>query len=139
MRILLIDDNSTIGKLVETLIKKHEYLDKTDEIIFKKSANFEDEELKLLLNQCDLIICDFDLGSESINGIEFFNLIEGKTVNKPKFLLTGNDTDILQAVIEMKEEIVYIFKNTLSAKDDGGIHKIGAAIKELKQTLINKE
>lgn len=133
MKILLIDDNSTISMTVKALLQKFEYINEEDEIINYSSTLIEDDELKSILLSCELIICDFDLGNDYPNGIEFFNNIEQDSHDIKKVLLTANNSFILKSIMEMKTNIDYIIKEELnSSNQEEGIHKLGNIIKSIK-------
>lgn len=133
MKILLIDDNSTISLTVKALLQKFKYINEDDEIINYSSTLIDDNELKSILKCFKIIICDFDLGCEFPNGIEFFNKIEQDSQNIKKVLLTSNNSFILKSIMEMKNNIDYIIKEELnSSNNEIGIHKLGNIIKNIK-------
>ncbi len=133
MKILLIDDNSTISMTVKALLQKFKYINEDDEIINYSSTLIDDNELKSILKCFKIIICDFDLGCEFPNGIEFFNKIEQDSQNIKKVLLTSNNSFILKSIMEMKNNIDYIIKEELnSSNNEIGIHKLGNIIKNIK-------
>lgn len=133
MKILLIDDNSTISMTVKALLQKFKYINEDDEIINYSSTLIDDNELKSILKCFKIIICDFDLGCGFPNGIEFFNKIEQDSQNIKKVLLTSNNSFILKSIMEMKNNIDYIIKEELnSSNNEIGIHKLGNIIKNIK-------
>lgn len=135
MKILLIDDNSTISMIVKALLQKYAYIKEEDEIINYCSTLIEKDELKSILLSCEIIICDFDLGGDNPNGIEFFNSIEQDSQDIKKVLLTANNSFILKSIMEMKTNIDYIIKEELNSSSwDEGIHKLGNIIKSIKNT-----
>ncbi len=138
MKVLIIDDNSTIYLTVKALLKKMKYINDEDIVDNRTSTNFTEEEYKHVIPKYELIICDFDLGNDCINGIEFFNILYDYGINSPKkVLLTANDSFILQSLMDMNTEITYIVKEELSSKEDVLVN-LGDIINNIKTMSVDK-
>lgn len=109
MNILFIDDNSTIQKVNILMLRKFQYLKDEDKIFFRKSTKLLESDLNELLKICQVIICDYHLGINEPNGLEFFENIKDRFFGL-KILLTSNDTDVLKNIMASREDIKYIIK-----------------------------
>lgn len=110
MKIAVIDDNNTVLKVNQIMLKKEGYLIENDFIkSYLSIEDFNQDNDKL---DFDIIVCDYDLGKSSINGLDFFKQLRQKNFEGMYILLTGDDSIVLKAKISLSKDIHYIIKNT---------------------------
>lgn len=126
MNILFIDDNSTVQKVNIMMLRKLNYINTEDTIVFKNTTNFELNEMETYF---DVIVCDYDLGLNSPNGLEFFEKIEFSGL---KILLTSNDSELLKKIMELKKDIKYVIKQKSFTKQISTTKDLGNYINEFK-------
>ena len=72
MRFALIDDSSTVIKIAEIMLKKQNFIKEYDEIkLFTDISLFSGNNAMDFACIYDMIICDYNLGENSMNGLEF--------------------------------------------------------------------
>lgn len=78
MRILVLDDDATIARVIGTIVKSlgHEVLTETDPVI-----------AAILADNFDLVISDYAM--PRMNGVEFFDIVAMRTPWTKRVLLTA--------------------------------------------------
>lgn len=113
MNIALIDDNKTVLTVNELMLKKEKYI--TEEDLIDKFTDInsfrQDRTLIEVTNKYNMIICDYDLGKESINGLEFLKSIKATGYIGSCVLLTGDDSITMKTKMLLQSNINYIIKN----------------------------
>lgn len=133
MKIAIIDDNSTVLKVNQVILKKENFLTNIDEIkTYTTIDNFFEETKNI--NLFDLIVCDYDLGRNSKNGLEFLKELQEKGFENTTVLLTGNDSEELKEIMELNKNIYYVIKNT-NKDNTGTIYQLGNIIKETRENV----
>lgn len=111
MKLALIDDNNTVLKVNQLMLKKEGFIN--DEDIFSTYldiSTFTNQNKQL--NELSIIMCDYDLGKHSINGLEFLKQLKSNGYKGVCVLLTGDDTMSLRAKMSFNSNIHYVIKNT---------------------------
>lgn len=126
MNILFIDDNSTVQKVNIMILRKLNYITTEDTIVFKNTTNFEFPDME---TSFDVIICDYDLGLNHPNGLEFFEKIEFSGL---KILLTSNDSELLKKIMELQKDIKYVIKQKSFTNQISTTTDLGNYINEFK-------
>lgn len=135
MKILIIDDNSTISLTVKVLLERFSFINNDDTFVCKDYAPTNKNEIFEITNNVDLIICDFDLGMDNINGLQFFNLLEDFNIKHCKcVLLTADNSFILKSLMELNNDITYIIKENLTGNNNEGIFQLGSIISEIRNS-----
>lgn len=136
MNLLFIDDNSTVQKVNVIMLRKLGYLKEEDKIFFKNTTLINKYELDELLSICSVIICDYNLGANNLNGLEFFETIKEKFIGL-KILLTSNDSEILKETVSGIEDIYYITKTKTFLKQQETTKQLGECILSYKNNFKN--
>lgn len=132
MEIIIIDDNSTILKLLELMLKKEGFITLEDNL--KTYLSIDSIPNLTLINTVDVIICDYDLGKTSINGLDFFKNILKDEFKNECVLLTGDDTFELRKKLTEIPSIHYVIKSANNDKSStvNQLGKIMNTIREFK-------
>lgn len=130
MKILFIDDNTTIHKVYYEMLKKFNYISDDDEFIVKDSINDLIKEEASFFDDYKIIICDLDLGNDQKSGLYFLNSI-GKDYKGVKVLFTGNSTESLEKMMNINNDKILISK-------PGGARNIQTVVNELGRIIIEQ-
>jgi len=130
MKILFIDDNTTIHKVYYEMLKKFNYINDDDEFIVKDSVNDLIKEETSFFDDYKIIICDLDLGTDQKSGLYFLNSI-GKDYKGVKVLFTGNSTESLEKMMNINNDKILISK-------PGGARNIQTVVNELGRIIIEQ-
>ena len=130
MKILFIDDNTTIHKVYYEMLKKFNYISDDDEFIVKDSVNDLIKEETSFFDDYKIIICDLDLGTDQKSGLYFLNSI-GKDYKGVKVLFTGNSTESLEKMMNINNDKILISK-------PGGARNIQTVVNELGRIIIEQ-
>ncbi len=132
MRIALIDDNKTILKINEVMLRKENHINENDKIeVFEEIKDLSNDTINYFINEFDLIVCDQDLGVGKVNGLDFLKKVIEIESNKHCVLLTGNDSLLMKAKTAMSKNINYLIKN--NDKNGGTIFKLGEIISKVRK------
>ncbi len=132
MKIALIDDNKTILKINEVMLRKENHINENDKIeVFEEIKDLSNDTINYFINEFDLIVCDQDLGVGKVNGLDFLKKIIEVEPNKHCVLLTGNDSLLMKAKTAISKNISYIVKN--NDKNGGTIFKLGEIISKVRK------
>ena len=131
MKIALIDDNKTILKINEVMLKKEGYIVNDDISKFSEIKDLSQDTINYFINEFDLIVCDQDLGVGKVNGLDFLKKIIEIEPNKYCVLLTGNDSLLMKAKTAISKNINYLIKN--NDKNGGTIFKLGEIISKVRK------
>ena len=132
MRIALIDDNKTILKINEVMLRKENHINENDKIeVFEEIKDLSNDTISYFINEFDLIVCDHDLGVGKVNGLDFLKKVIEVEPNKHCVLLTGNDSLLMKAKTAISKNISYIVKN--NDKNGGTIFKLGEIISKIRK------
>ena len=132
MKIALIDDNKTILKINEVMLRKENHINENDKIeVFEEIKDLSQDTINYFVNEFDLIVCDQDLGVGKVNGLDFLKKIIEVEPNKHCVLLTGNDSLLMKAKTAISKNISYIVKN--NDKNGGTIFKLGEIISKIRK------
>lgn len=130
MKILFIDDNTTIHKVYYEMLKKFNYINDDDEFDSVYSANDLIEKDISFFNEYKVIISDLDLGNDQKSGLYFLNSI-GKDYKGVKVLFTGNSTESLEKMMNINNDKILISK-------PGGARNIQTVVNELGRIIIEQ-
>jgi DNA-binding NtrC family response regulator len=130
MKILFIDDNTTIHKVYYEMLKKFNYINDDDEFDSVYSVNDLIEKDISFFNEYKVIISDLDLGSDQKSGLYFLNSI-GKDYKGVKVLFTGNSTESLEKMMNINNDKILISK-------PGGARNIQTVVNELGRIIIEQ-
>lgn len=132
MRFALIDDNSTVIKIAEVMLKKENFIKEHDEIeLFTDISLFSGNNAMDFACTYDMIICDFNLGENSMNGLEFLKGIKNLGFTGHCILLTGDDSIKMKTKMLLQSNIHYIVKNNEKNKQ-GHIYQLGHLIEHYR-------
>lgn len=132
MKIALIDDNKTILKINEVMLRKENHINENDKIeVFEEIKDLSNDTINYFINEFDIIICDQDLGVGKVNGLDFLKKIIEVEPNKHCVLLTGNDSLLMKAKTAISKNITYVVKN--NDKNGGTIFKLGEIISKIRK------
>ena len=132
MKIALIDDNKTILKINEVMLRKENHINENDKIeVFEEIKDLSNDTISYFINEFDLIVCDHDLGVGKVNGLDFLKKVIEVEPNKHCVLLTGNDSLLMKAKTAISKNISYIVKN--NDKNGGTIFKLGEIISKIRK------
>lgn len=132
MKIALIDDNKTILKINEVMLRKENHINENDKIeVFEEIKDLSNDTINYFINEFDLIVCDQDLGVGKVNGLDFLKKIIEVEPNKHCVLLTGNDSLLMKAKTAISKNITYVVKN--NDKNGGTIFKLGEIISKIRK------
>ena len=132
MRIALIDDNKTILKINEVMLRKENHINENDKIeVFEEIKDLSNDTINYFIKEFDLIVCDQDLGVGKVNGLDFLKKIIDVEPNKYCVLLTGNDSFLMKAKTAISKNINYLIKN--NDKNGGTIFKLGEIISKIRK------
>lgn len=132
MKIALIDDNKTILKINEVMLKKENHINENDKIeVFEEIKDLSQDTINYFVNEFDLIVCDQDLGVGKVNGLDFLKKVIEVEPNKYCVLLTGNDSLLMKAKTAISKNINYLIKN--NDKNGGTIFKLGEIISKVRK------
>ena len=132
MKIALIDDNKTILKINEVMLRKENHINENDKIeVFEEIKDLSNDTINYFINEFDLIVCDQDLGVGKVNGLDFLKKVIEIESNKHCVLLTGNDSLLMKAKTAISKNISYIVKN--NDKNGGTIFKLGEIISKIRK------
>jgi len=137
IRIVLIDDNSTVLLITETLLKAHGFIEIGDEIITHQNVDFTDDEMFKIMNTTDIIICDNDLGEGHLQGFDFLTRLLYYNYRGTMILMTGDESYKMRAKMETQKNIHYVIKNNENG-ENSTINQIGKMIKYYKENGIVK-
>lgn len=133
MKIALIDDNRTVAKTTEIMLKKEKYIGEDDLFdVFLEISSLSDSDYLEFANKYDLIICDYNLGANSPNGLDFLRTINEINHNANLLLLTGDDSIVMRTKMALISNIKYIVKS--NDKENGTIAQLGNIINTIKKT-----
>ena len=142
MELILIDDNSTVLRFIELMLNKEQLIaesDKLNTFISIKSFmnNYKKNEISIqeYLKNIDLIICDYDLGKESINGLEFLNNLINLNYKGECVLLTGDDTYELRNQLKLCPTVHYVIKNSSNDKNTSTVSQIRNIINLIREKI----
>lgn len=96
MRILVLDDDATIARVIGTIVKSlghHEVLTETDPVI-----------AAILADNFDLVISDYAM--PRMNGVEFFDIVAMRTPWTKRVLLTALP-DVQEVVDALAKGVVH--------------------------------
>ena len=130
MKILFIDDNTTIHKVYYEMLKKFNYINDDDEFIVKDSVNDLIKEETSFFDDYKIIICDLDLGTDQKSGLFFLNYL-GKNFKGVKILFTGNSTEALGNIMNINTDKILITKAGPNRPIQSVVNELGKII--LKQ------
>lgn len=130
MKILFIDDNTTIHKVYYEMLKKFNYISDDDEFDSVYSVNDLLEKDTAFFNEYKVIISDLDLGNDQKSGLYFLNSI-GKDYKGVKVLFTGNSTESLEKMMNINNDKILISK-------PGGARNIQTVVNELGRIIIEQ-
>lgn len=130
MKILFIDDNTTIHKVYYEMLKKFNYINDDDEFDSVYSVNDLLEKDTAFFNEYKVIISDLDLGNDQKSGLYFLNSI-GKDYKGVKVLFTGNSTESLEKMMNINNDKILISK-------PGGARNIQTVVNELGRIIIEQ-
>lgn len=130
MKILFIDDNTTIHKVYYEMLKKFNYINDNDEFDSVYSVNDLLEKDTAFFNEYKVIISDLDLGNDQKSGLYFLNSI-GKDYKGVKVLFTGNSTESLEKMMNINNDKILISK-------PGGARNIQTVVNELGRIIIEQ-
>jgi len=132
LNITLIDDDTTILLVTEALLKNENYINDNDTINSLTSiSNLDDYEILNLVKNTDIVICDHDLGSNSIEGLDFLKKLKSFQFKGLLVLLTGDESYNMRARIDSEDNIHYVIKNIESSKN-GTINQLGNLISNFR-------
>lgn len=132
MKIALIDDNKTILKINEVMLRKEKHINSEDKVeVFEEIKDLSQDTINYFVNEFDLIVCDQDLGVGKISGLDFLKKIIEIEPNKYCVLLTGNDSLLMKAKTAISKNITYVVKN--NDKNGGTIFKLGEIISKIRK------
>lgn len=133
MKIAIIDDNSTVLKINQIMLKKEGFILEDDIIeLYLTFSSFFNENSKKL-NEYDVVVCDYDLGLESKNGLDILKELKLIGLKGAAVLLTSDNTMMLKAKVSLAQNINYISKD----KNDA-IAKLGNIINLNRHISINE-
>lgn len=139
MELIFIDDNSTVLKFIELMLKKEAILTESDKLntyvsvqSFMNSEKSNEIEIQKKLTNIDVVICDYDLGKASIDGLEFLNNIIDCNYKGTCILLTGDDTYELRKQLELSPSIYYVVKNSNNDKTTSTISQLGKILNTIR-------
>lgn len=127
MRILFIDDNFVVLKVYSQMLIAQGYIHDDDKINYMNSPNLLDINDFEKLNSFDVIICDFDLGDNNPNGLQFFTDIDDK-FKGIKILLSADNSKELKIVSKSLKNINFINKASPTKNMKLVIHELGNLI-----------
>ena len=132
MKIALIDDNKTILKINEVMLRKENHINENDKIeVFEEIKDLSNDTINYFIKEFDLIVCDQDLGVGKVNGLDFLKKVIEVEPNKYCVLLTGNDSFLMKAKTAISKNINYLIKN--NDKNGGTIFKLGEIISKVRK------
>jgi len=131
IRIAIIDDNSTVLLITETLLKSNGFVKNTDEIITYLNVDFPDEEMLMIINNTDIVICDNDLGEGHLQGFDFLKRLSYFNYRGLMILMTGDESYNMRAKLEGQKNIHYVIKNNENG-ESSTISQIGRLITQYK-------
>ncbi|MFA6395664.1 MAG: hypothetical protein WCW84_06820 [Sulfurimonas sp.] len=127
MKIALIDDQQSILNIYRTMLVKSGALADSELMTFSGIASYLDvytlplntlsektihERIASSVCPFDAVICDYNLGKDSINGYSFlFHLQEAGYVGL-SILLTGDNSDEMKVRMEHAPTLYYVFKGS---------------------------
>lgn len=130
MEIIIIDDNSTILKLLELMLKKEGFITLEDNL--NTYLSIDSIPNLTSINTIDVIICDYDLGKTSINGLDFFKKIIVNGFINECVLLTGDDTFELRKKLTEIPSIHYVIKSANNDKSST-VNQLGKIINTIRE------
>lgn len=137
MKISIIDDNYVVLNVISIMLKKESIIEDNDILEKYISISSFEEKHKNDLSSIDILSCDYDLGANSINGLEFLNSLIKNGFNGVCILLTGDDTHYLRKEVAKSPFIHYVIKNATNDKEKSTINQISKIIK-LKRRELNE-
>ena len=133
IKIALIDDNKTVLMVNEVMLKKERIVTENDLISkYTEISNFSDFDYIDFANKFDFVVCDYNLGKDSINGLEFLKKVLSINNKLVCILLTGEDSFFTKTKVALQGNIHYVVKNNNNNKENGAIFQIGKIINDNK-------
>lgn len=133
MNIVLIDDNSTIGNVIEMVLKKSGSIMPWDSIDkFTRAEEFESAFNKKGIDTYGVVICDHDLGPDQPKGYDIMMGLKNGGYNGTLILLTGDDSSSMALRMEETAGIKYVVKN-FSCKDNNAYDRLSTLIAEARE------
>lgn len=112
MRLAFIDDNKTVLMVNEIMLKKEKIIKNEDTVVKHSQINeFSEADYIDFANDFDFVACDFNLGKDSINGLEFLKKIKNTNSEITCVLLTGDDSLAMKTKMMLHANINYVIKN----------------------------
>lgn len=128
MKIALIDDNKTVLMVNEVMLKKEGFTSSNDDVSkFTNIEEFYTDKKKEFTDNFEIIVCDYNLGENSMNGLEFFKCIISEGYKGTCVLLTGDDSITMKTKMLLHPNINYIIKNN-EKNNNGTIFQLGQII-----------
>lgn len=135
MKIIIIDDNKTVLLVNQLMLKKEGFIKDGDVLITYPDIDTfykdNDDSIELI----DVIICDYDLGKNTIDGLKFLKKVKDNGYNGESILLTGDDSFSMKTKMHMQKNIHYILKNSEKSKSST-ISQLGKIIENYRNSLI---
>lgn len=126
MNILFIDDNTTVQRIYYTMLLSSGFLNTNDNVDFFCSTNFLIDNM-ISFDKYQIIICDLELGSESSNGLQFFEKVNEK-FHGLKILFTADNSLVLQKIIDLDRRIKLVTKANPKKNIEKTIQELGNLI-----------
>lgn len=128
LKIGIIDDNKTVLMVTEIMLKKEKFVSENDVIEkFTDISSFCLDNQNDFIFNFDIIICDYDLGKDSISGLDFFKKLKGIGFNGQCILQTGDDSITMKTKMLLHPNIHYIVKNA-EKNNNNTIFQLGELI-----------
>lgn len=133
MKIAIIDDNNTVLKINQIMLKKEGFILEDDIVeLYLNFYDFFDNNSKKI-NEYDVVVCDYDLGLDKKNGLDLLKELKLIGLKGAAVLLTSDDTMMLKAKVSLSKNISYIAKDKSDA-----ITKLGHIINLNRKIQINE-
>lgn len=136
MKIVIIDDNKTVLLVNQLMLKKEGFIKDGDVLVTYPEIDTFYKENDNAIELIDVIICDYDLGKNTLDGLKFLKNVRENGFSGECILLTGDDSFVMKTKMQLQKNIHYILKNSEKSKSST-ISQLGKIIENYRNSISN--
>ncbi len=136
MKIVIIDDNKTVLLVNQLMLKKEGFIKDGDVLVTYPDIDTFYKENEKAIELIDVIICDYDLGKNTLDGLKFLKNVRENGFPGECILLTGDDSFVMKTKMQLQKNIHYILKNSEKSKSST-ISQLGKIIENHRNSISN--